>query len=47
LELDLKEGVEFNAVGIEKLLADYDDTIAIIPADNERMNRRNDNSDET
>ena len=46
LELNLKEGCEVNAIGIEKLLADYDDTIALIPADNERIDRRNENSDE-
>jgi lysine 2,3-aminomutase len=43
LELDMKEGYEgYNAVGIEKLLADYDDTISLVPADNDRYNRRDD-----
>jgi lysine 2,3-aminomutase len=28
------------AVGIEKLLADYDDAIALTPAENERLERR-------
>lgn len=40
LELDLKGACESEAVGIEKLLADYDETIALVPANNERMNRR-------
>ncbi len=43
LELDTKEGYEgYNAVGIEKLLADYDDTISLVPANNDRYNRRDD-----
>ncbi len=43
LELDLQEGYEENAIGIEKLLSDYDDAISLVPADNERYQRRDDN----
>jgi len=43
LELDLQEGYEENAIGIEKLLSDYDNAISLVPADNERMQRRSDN----
>ncbi len=42
LELNLQEGCEVNAIGIEKLLADYDKTISLIPAKNERIKRRAD-----
>ncbi|MDD2559970.1 MAG: lysine 2,3-aminomutase, partial [Bacteroidales bacterium] len=45
LELNLKDGEEINAIGIEQLLSDYDDTISLIPADNERFKRRNENED--
>jgi lysine 2,3-aminomutase len=41
--LDLQEGYEENAIGIEKLLSDYDNAISLVPADNERMQRRSDN----
>jgi lysine 2,3-aminomutase len=40
LDLDLDEGCEDNAIGIEKLLSDYDDAISLIPSDNERIQRR-------
>ena len=40
LELNIKEGDETNAIGIEKLLSDSNDTISLIPADNERIQRR-------
>ncbi len=40
LELELNEGEEMDAVGIEKLLADYDDTISLVPQNNERYERR-------
>jgi lysine 2,3-aminomutase len=43
LELDLQEGYEDNAIGIEKLLSDYDDAISLVPEDNERIQRRDDN----
>ncbi len=39
LQLKLDEGVE-HASGIEMLLADYDDTVSLIPQDNDRINRR-------
>ena len=42
LELNLNEVDEQNAIGIEKLLADSDSTISLIPNDNERHNRRED-----
>lgn len=41
LQLNLEGSEEQEAVGIEKLLADYDETVALTPADTERMNRRN------
>lgn len=40
LELDLSEGDEIKALGIEKLLADTNDSISLIPEDNERHHRR-------
>ncbi len=40
LDLKLKEVDESEAIGIEKLLSDSDDTISLIPEDNERMTRR-------
>lgn len=40
LDLDLKEGQEYNAIGIEKLLADYDAAVSLIPGKNERIKRR-------
>lgn len=40
LELNLKEIDETEATGIEKLLSDSDDTISLVPEDNERMQRR-------
>lgn len=44
LELHLKaEEDEMQSIGIEKLLSDSDETIALIPEDNERINRREDN----
>lgn len=41
LQLKLEDAAEFRAVGIEKLLADYDDTIALTPDQNSRLERRN------
>jgi lysine 2,3-aminomutase len=46
LELDLKEGYEENAIGIVKLLSDYDDAISLVPKDNERIQRRDENGQE-
>ena len=40
LEIKLNENEEMDAIGIEKLLADYDDTISLIPQNNERYERR-------
>ncbi|MGQ1948629.1 lysine 2,3-aminomutase [Geofilum sp. OHC36d9] len=40
LELDIESGDEINAIGIEQLLSDYDETISLIPANNERFERR-------
>lgn len=40
LELDIESGDEMNAIGIEQLLSDYDETISLIPANNERFERR-------
>lgn len=40
LQIKLDEAQEYKAVGIEKLLSDLDETIALVPADNDRMERR-------
>jgi len=40
LELNLDDADESDAIGIEKLLSDYDDTISLYPENNERMQRR-------
>ena len=40
LDLNIKEKDEMETTGIEKLLADSDETIALIPEDNERIQRR-------
>ena len=40
LDLQIEEGAEEDAIGIEKLLSDTDDAISLIPEDNERMIRR-------
>jgi lysine 2,3-aminomutase len=44
LELNLDEADESDAIGIEKLLSDYDDTISLYPENNERMQRREENA---
>ena len=41
LTLKLNPAEESKAIGIEKLLADYDKTISLVPHDNERLKRRN------
>jgi len=41
LHLQLDGAEESKAIGIGKLLNDYDKTISLIPKDNERINRRN------
>lgn len=43
LQLKLEGAKEYNAVGIAKLLADFDKTIALTPSKNERMERRKNN----
>lgn len=43
LELKLTEADETDFLGIEKLLSDADDTISLIPSDNERLQRRDEN----
>jgi len=40
LELNLEAPDEQKAIGIEKLLADYNNAISLVPDDNERHNRR-------
>ena len=40
LQLNLEESDEYKSIGIESLLSDADDTIALVPEDNERMERR-------
>ncbi len=44
LDLSLNENEEINSIGIESLLSDCCDTISLIPEDNERLHRRNDNA---
>ncbi len=43
LELNITEKDESEAIGIEKLLGDTCDTISLIPEDNERIHRRDEN----
>jgi lysine 2,3-aminomutase len=43
LQLNLEGATEDKAVGIAKLLADYDETISLAPQDTERMERRENN----
>jgi len=45
LELNLSSAEEYNTVGIEKLIADYDKTISLTPSNNERFQRRNEYKD--
>lgn len=40
LQLSLEDNVKIPSIGIVKLLADYDDTISLIPANNTRYKRR-------
>jgi lysine 2,3-aminomutase len=40
LQLSLGDADEDKAIGIEQLLSDYDRTISLVPADNERHERR-------
>ncbi len=41
MDVNLNEGQEINPQGIEKLLSEYDDSISLIPVENERFKRRN------
>ena len=45
LQLKLDEAEEIKAVGVEKLLCDFDDTISLIPEHTERIERRIDTKD--
>ncbi len=45
LQLYLEGANEFKAVGIAKLMADFDKTISLTPVDNERIERRNGEGD--
>ncbi|MEA2068446.1 MAG: lysine 2,3-aminomutase [Verrucomicrobiota bacterium] len=45
LQLSLDDADEAKATGIQKLLADHDEAISLIPADNERHIRRDDGED--
>ena len=42
LELNIEGSDEIESIGIEKLLSDANDSISLIPADNDRHNRRDD-----
>lgn len=42
LQLKLEGAEEIKALGVEKLLCDYDDTISLIPENTDRFNRRAD-----
>jgi len=45
LDLNLRENEDQDvAIGIEKLLSNTNDTISLIPEDNERIQRRNDHA---
>src|SRR5690606_8275273 len=43
LDLKLDEPNEQKGIGIERLLSDYDSAISLIPDNNERINRRDNN----
>jgi len=45
LQLNLRGGEEQHIVGIARLLSDYDETTALVPADSERMARREEDED--
>lgn len=45
LQLHLEEGDEYNAVGIAKLICDWDRAISLTPEKTERMERRNNGDD--
>ena len=46
LQLKLDEAEEYSSIGIEQLLSYDDDTISLIPGNNERIERRNDDGDD-
>ncbi len=46
LQLKLGEAEEVHAIGIEKLLSDYDDAISLVPENNDRIDRRTDRENE-
>jgi lysine 2,3-aminomutase len=46
LQLKLDGADEYNAVGIAKLLSDFDKTISLTPSENERLDRRNNKTGE-
>ncbi|MDU9048654.1 MAG: lysine 2,3-aminomutase [Candidatus Electrothrix sp. Rat3] len=46
LQLSLDEAAEYRAVGIKKLLADYDDAVSLVPTGNERMGKREEHAAE-
>jgi len=46
LQLKLNEAEEIKAVGVEKLLCDFDDTISLIPENTDRIERRTDRRDD-
>jgi lysine 2,3-aminomutase len=41
LQLPLEGADEYKAVGIYRLLADFDEAISLVPSDSDRMERRN------
>jgi lysine 2,3-aminomutase len=46
LTLKLDEAEEYKAVGIQKLLMDYDETTSLVPAENARHDRRDESKDD-
>jgi lysine 2,3-aminomutase len=46
LQLKLNGAEEIQAIGIEKLLSDYDDAISLTPENTDRMDRRSDRKDD-
>ncbi|MDH3345863.1 MAG: lysine 2,3-aminomutase [Kiritimatiellaceae bacterium] len=46
LTLNLDDADEYQSIGIEKLLSDDDEVISLVPEDNERHNRREEDADE-
>lgn len=47
LQLKLDGAAEYESIGIEKLLADHDEAITLVPADNVRHQRREDEEETT